>query len=779
MRVPYGWLAELVDGLPPLDRVVELLDGLGLAVEEVHEQPAAPAGVVVAEVVAAARLVGSDHLSVAEVSDGRRSYRVVCGAPNVRVGLRTALALPGAELLSGDLIVGEREMLGVISEGVLCSPRELGLFDQAGGLIAFGDDAPLGASLQELWPAERVIEIEVTPNRADAFSLLGVARDLAVKLGSRYHHPALGLDPGDGTVDDGLTVRIEDPGGCPRFTLRRIDGVRLAPSPLWLQRRLAHLGLRPRNNVIDVTNYVTFELGQPAHAYDRAALVEGTIVVRRAQSGEGLVTLGDQQLELDPADLVIATPNGDGSVAIGLAGVIGGREDSVRMDTGSVALEVAHFHPVSVRKTAKRHQLSTDAHYRFERGVDPNLPLLASARAALLIADLAGGTIHPGHSQVGGDVERAAIAFRPSRVPFLMAFDVPLDTQQRYLEGLGCSVEPLGDDRWRVTPPSWRFDLAIEEDLVEEVGRLHGYENIAEHVPDMNFVPPQTDPTHRRLRLLLAGMGLQEVMTYVWSGDEALARARAPEAAVRLANPQGVESAVLRTALHPSLLGVAAVNRAAPSLALFEIGHVFGAEEREHLGLLLGGAWLRDSWRPGRTADFFVLKGLIAQLAASLGAPLALEPEGFPHLHPGVSARVLWNGEAIGSAGRLHPAVAADLELSELYLAELTLPLAEPQLSFRDIPRQPHAERDLAVIAPYSVPFGELERLVVANAGERLESIAPFDVYRGEQVGEGNRSIALRLRFRHPQRALTDEEVDRDMANVMVAVGAAGYHVRR
>ncbi len=782
MNVPYTWLQEFILELPALEEVADLLPQLGLGVERVFTLPAPPAGVVVARVEAVTLLDGSDHLAVCQVDDGSGAHTVVCGAPNVRAGMLTACARLGTHLPAVDLTVKTREIVGVKSEGMLCSPKELGLYDYAGGIIVLGEDASVGAELRELWPAETVLELEITPNRADAFSVLGVARDLAAKLGVPYTHPAADLTLSSPKVDDGLTVEVDDPAACPRFTLQRIDGVTVAPSPVWLQRRLAALGLRPRNNVVDVTNLVTFELGQPSHAYDLDNLLENTIVVRRAHAGERLELLNEETVTLSEADLVIATPDGATSAgatkAVGLAGVMGGLHDSVNKATKNVALEAAHFEPVGLRKTAKRHGLSTDAHTRFERGVDPNLPPLASARAARLIADLGGGTVHPGITVVGDEVEPTPIVFRPSRVAFLTTLQVSLDEQQRFLEALGCAVEVLAEDSWRVTPPSWRFDLTIEEDLVEEVARLYGYEHIGESVPAMHFVPAETDATARKLRLLLAGLGLQETMSYVFSGDAELARAAAPAAQVRLVNPQGVERSVLRTALYPGLLGAAVTNRAAEALALFEIGRVFLETEQERLGLLVRGPWARGGWLPTQMTDFYTVKGLLDKLAATLGVTLTLEPAEHPHLHPGVSATVLWAGRSAGSVGRLHPEVAARYDLGEVYVAELGLPLAGAELQFRDVVRQPHAERDLAVVTPREASYAELQARVVAAAGERLETVAPFDLYRGPPVPEDKQSVALRLQFRHPERALTDAEVDAYMANVITALTAKGYAVR-
>ena len=770
--------ADLDPEVARLGALTQLLDGLGLSVERTFEMPPVSEGIVVADIVAVTPVEGSDHLLLTQVDTGSGKVQVVTGAPNTRVGLRTALARPGAVLPAVGLEVSVRDMAGVQSAGVLCSPRELGVYDYGGGLIALGEDAPVGAALSELWPAETVVELELTPNRADAFSLLGVARDLAAKLGIPFVHPASGLSLGDPNQDDGLSVTVNDPAGCSRMVLKRIDGLTVKPSPVWLQRRLAALGLRPRNNLVDVTNYVTFELGQPSHAYDLTDLRGGELVVRRARAGETLTALNEAKVTFSPADLLIATPTAEGDTKpIGVAGVIGGLHHSVKPDTTSVALEVAHFDPVSVRKTAKRLGLSTDAHTRFERGVDPNLPPLAAARAASLLAELGGGTVHAGVSEVGGDLTRKTISFRPARVAFLTTLEVPLEQQRRYLEGLGCRVTQVANDEWQVTPPSWRFDLALEADLVEEVARLYGYERIGTSVPTLAFIPTGQDTTHRGLRNLLVGLGLQETMTYTFSSDDELLRSRAPAAQVRLASPPSQERSVLRTALYPGLLNAARTNRGEP-LALFEVGRVFGGAEEERLAVLVRGAWSGGGWLPEQPVDFYVFKGVLEKFAATLGAELRLGPAPSPALHPGVSAAVLWDGVQVGFAGRLHPVVAAEYELGDTYLAELTLPLGGRTVNFQEFSRQPFAERDLAVIIPKAVLYAELAALVEGAAGELLSSAQPFDVYEGKPVPEDKRSVALRLRFRDPLRALDNDEVDARMEDVITALAQEGYDIR-
>lgn len=780
MRVPVSWLQSFFDEeLPPVAELADLLSGLGLAVETVIDLPPAPDGVILASVDEVEPLAGTEGLKRVTITVPGAAAQVVCGAPNVRVGQTGAWVRPGTSLPGMDAPIGTKAIQGVESDGMLASARELGLFDASAGIVTFAADALPGTPLATLWPGDTALELELTPNRADAFSVLGVARDLGAKLGRRVRHPAAGLELGDPTADDGLAVDVQDEGGSPRFVLRRVSGVSVGPSPVWLQRRLAALGLRPRNNVVDVTNYVTFELGQPSHAYDVRALRGGVIQVRRARAGESLELLDDETYSLHQDDLVIATPAADGSSqAIGLAGVMGGRHDSVRDDTVDVALEVALFDPVTVRRSAKRHKLVTDARTRFERGVDPNLQPLASARAAHLIAEVAGGSVHPGVSATGRDTVRGGVPYRPERVAYLMGFDVPAERQRDYLGRLGCVIDDVEVEGWRVTPPSWRYDIAIEEDLVEEVARLHGYEHIGSTVPAMRFVPPAADPTHRALKQRLAALGFQETISYVFTGDAELSRSRSPEASARIENPQGVDRAVLRTSLLPGLLGAAAANRSERALALFEVGRVFREEETERLGLLARGPALDGVWRADVDGDFYAFKGRLEALAALAGVGVELRPQQHPQLHPGVAADVVWDGEAVGFAGRLHPATEAEYELPPTFVADLALPLGERRVRFEDFSRQPHAERDLAVIAPRDVTYARLAELCAAAAGPKLESVRPFDVYSGTQLGEGMRSVALRFRFRDERRALTDAEVDAAMENVMSAVRDAGYAIR-
>ncbi len=775
MNIPYSWLQEILP-LPDLNNLTDTLADLGLEVENVYDLPAPPKGVVAVRIESLTAIEGTENLRLAKISDGERSYNLVTGAPNAKVGMLTALAKIGAELPTG-LQVSKRSIKGVESEGMVCSPKELGLYDYSGGLVEFSKDTPLGKELSDLWVAETIIELELTPNRADAFSILGVARDLSAKLGVPYKNPANGLNLGDTSLNNGLNVVLEDP-ACKRFTLRLIEDITIQPSPIWLQRRLANLGLRPRNNVVDITNYVTFELGQPSHAYDKNILTDGKIIVRKARANETLIALDEKDYKFTDQDLLITTPNEKDSRPIGIAGVIGGLNHSIKESTTSVALEIAHFDPVAIRKTAKRHGLSTDASHRFERGVDPNLPPVANARVSKLIAELGEGTLHPALIDVGqGNITREKVIYKPSRAHFLMDVELPDSKQESYLKALGCIVNKQSDN-WEITPPSWRFDLTIAEDLIEEVMRLHGYEHIGESIPHLHFIPSRKDSTHRGLRNLLVGFGLTEAMNYTFTSDEELAKCLAPKSSVSLKNPQSNERSVLRTALYPNMLLAAQNNHAAKDLALFEVGNVFNEAESERLCILMRGSWWAEGWLKPQNLDFYLFKGILEKLAATLGSNFQLEAEHHPTLHPGISASIHWNNKKIGFLGKLHPEIATTYEVGEVYLAELDLPLEGGEVGFSDYSRQPFAERDLAIILPDNISYNELANLVKTAAGKELVALEPFDVYKGNPIPKGKRSVALHLHFRHPERALRDNEVDSYMAKIISAITDKGYSIR-
>ncbi|WP_018460899.1 phenylalanine--tRNA ligase subunit beta [Thermus oshimai] len=776
MRVPFSWLKEYLPELESPEVLEERLAGLGFETDRMERLPAPPKGVVFARVLEAHPIPGT-HLKRL-LLDAGRAVEVVSGAENARAGIGVALALPGTEV--GGLSIGERTIQGVRSHGMALSPKELGVGEYSGGLLELPPDAlPPGTPLAEAWPEETVLELEVTPNRPDALGLLGLARDLHA-LGYALEVPEYPLRAEPVPIPFGL--KVEDPEGAPRFTLGYAFGLKVGPSPLWLQRRLFAAGMRPLLNAVDVTNYLMLELAQPMHAFDLRTIGEG-ILVRRARPGERLRTLDGVERTLHPEDLVIAAYRGEESWPIGLAGVMGGEESEVRPDTEAIALEVARFHPLAIRKTARRHGLRTEASHRFERGVDPMGQTLAQRRALGLLQALAGARVAEKLLEAGREEAPSPIPFSPERANRLLGTSYPEAEQLAALRRLGCLVE--GEGPYRVTPPSWRLDLKGEEDLIEEVARLKGYETIPMALPAFFPAPDNrgVEGPYRKeeaLRDLLSGLGFQEVYTYSFMDPKDAALFRLPPPPLHLKNPLAPEKAALRNYLFPGLVRTLKANldldRAERAL-VFELGRVFQEEEKTHLAGLLLGEGVGLPWKEG-LKGYPLLKGYLEALLNRLGLALEVEPHPFPFLHPGVSGRVLVEGQGVGFIGTLHPAIQKALELPPVHLFELTLPLPERPFRFQDPSRYPPAFRDLAVVAPEETPYREVEGILKEAAGAYLEALALFDLYQGPPLKEGTKSLAFHLRFRHPERTLRDEEVEEVMGRIVATLRARGLDIR-
>ncbi|WP_234554123.1 phenylalanine--tRNA ligase subunit beta [Thermus caliditerrae] len=781
MRVPFTWLKEYVPELESPEVLEERLAGLGFETDRMERVFQIPGGVVFARVLEAHPIPGTGLKRL--VLEAGQVVEVVSGAGNARAGIGVALALPGTEV--NGLKIGERTIQGVVSHGMALSPKELGVGEYGGGLLEFPPEAlPAGTPLAEAWPEEVVLDIEVTPNRPDALGILGLALDLHA-LGYSLVLPEVRLETENVPIPFGL--QVEDPKGAPHFTLSYAFGLQVGPSPLWLQRILFACGMRPISNVVDITNYVMLERAQPMHAFDLRFIGEG-IRVRRARPGERLRTLDGVERELHPEDLVIAGYRGEESFPIGLAGVMGGAESEVREDTWAIALEVAQFDPVSIRKTARRQALRTEASYRFERGVDPLGQIPAAQRALALLQELAGAKVAEGFLDAGNPKAPDPIPFRPDYANRLLGTQYPEREQLAILKRLGCQV--AGEGPYQVTPPSRRLDLRLEEDLVEEVARIQGYDTIPLALPAFFPAPDNRGvekpyQRERRLREVLAGLGFQEVYTYSFADPAKAPLFRLPPPPWRLLNPLSPERGALRTHLFPGLLEALRENLALdrPERALlFEVGRVFGKEgdqvvEATHLaGLLFGeGVGLPHG---EKLSGFPLLKGYLEAFLEQLGLGLRVEAHPFPFLHPGVSGKVLVEGEAKGFLGQLHPEVQRALELPPVWLFELTLPLPEPAFRFQDPSRYPLALRDLAVVVPQAVPYGAVEEVIRQAAGPCLEGLALFDLYQGAPLPEGRKSLAFHLRFRHPQRTLTDEEVDQAVASVVQALRERGWDIR-
>ncbi|MFC3832006.1 MULTISPECIES: phenylalanine--tRNA ligase subunit beta [Deinococcus] len=817
MNIPYSWLKELVPNLPPLADLEPTFAHLGLPLEGVEDVPAPPPGVLLVTVTHAEPIEGT-QLTKLTLDTGANGEKVIAsGAPNavgLPAGTMVALVSPGTEL--GGMTYGVRALQGVESWGMAASAKELGLGESAAGLMLFpaGTAAP-GTPMRELWPDDHVLDVEVTPNRADVLSALGLARDLAAFLKLELVEPPAGPAPrgaGEITVTlppKGLTLD-RDPSkklrfGCDHFAARTVGGLTNGPAPLWMQRRVSLAGMRPIDLIVDTSNYVMLELGQPTALYDRRDVAGDQIhvafglrqgeVVKDLMGGthtvgpEDLLILDGNQPEISSVADAFATAGQPklGDTVLGIAGIMGGDHGHVRADTTDVVIESAHFDPVLLRRTSTRLGLKTDAVYRYERGVDPLLAPKAANRVAALLADAGRGEIHPGATVVGEPEVPGNIDTTGDQIRALLGMHVDTAEMSGILTRLGCTVAGNGD-ALHVTPPSWRVDMVIWQDLAEEVARLHGYAELPETLPTLRVHPSNIGAEREgversTLRRTLAGIGAQEVVTYTFTSDDEAAKARTETPTARLRNPMTADRTGLRTALYPSLLKAAQAHAKGDRVLIFEMGRIFPQSgEAERLGLLMRGPLAGATHQPGVAGSFAAFKGLVESLAATLGAAFEvrqLRGDAVPAaLHPGIAGEVVWNAEPIGWLGAVHPEVAQDFGLKgDTYVLDVALPLPGRAWAFRDPSRAPAAWRDLAVVTPQGVSYGEVAALLRRGGGDLLESVEPFDVYTGEQLGEGQRSVAVRLTFR-AAKTLTDEEVDPIMDKLMAAVRAQGWSIR-
>lgn len=801
MRVSLDWLSDYVtlEQKPP--ELAEKLLNAGLEVGAIEDLAAGMEKVVVAEILTVAPHPRADRLSVCDVRALDKTHHIVCGAKNMKPGDRVALALPGARLPNG-LEIRKSRIRGEVSEGMICSEKELGFSDESAGIMILPADASVDAPLADcLDRNDTILDIELTPNRADCLSHLGVAREIAAISGAALRFPSFDT-PEEGDDTGSITsVSIEDPERCPRYAARIIRGVKVGPSPDWLVARLEKVGVRPINNVVDVTNYVLFELGQPLHAFDLATLEERRIVVRRARAGEPFVTLDGVERKLDTDDLVI----GDAKRPVAIAGVMGGEASEVREGTTDILLESAYFTPGGIRRTARRHGLKSEASHRFERGCDPEMVVRASNRAAALLAELTGGHVASGILDAyPAPVARTAITLDPARANALLGIALSADAMVDYLWRLGIEAN-ISKGMIKAEAPSWRPDLRIAVDLIEEVARLYGYDQIPATLPRSPAQGGASQPVRRietAAREVFTGFGFHEAITYSfvspdWPDRLKLESDDPRRSLLRLRNPLREDQAAMRTSLIPGLLLAAQRNlrRDHASVRLFEVGKVFfdrSAKELPDENLMLGAVLCGEGrpgyWGKGTPADFYDAKGVVEALLDRLsvqGARFVAEGVS-PYLHPGFSACVQWEKGRLGELGCIHPGIAEALELPEnLYLVDLdlgeVLRAAGAQTGgFKALPRFPAARRDIAVVVDDHIEAGELvERIRSISDGDfqaALREIQVFDVYRGEGIPAGKKSIALRLAYRSEERTLRDSEVsafqDRVLSRLADELGA-------
>ncbi len=792
MKIPYRWVREFVDVDLTAEQAAERLINAGLEVPAVT--PVAPdlRGVVVGRIEAVERELGESHghrLQLVRVSTGRERFAVVCGAPNTAVGLRAAFAPPGARLPGGREIAVAK-IRDAESQGMLCSERELGLGDEhEAGVLALDADAPLGADLVDhLGLDDRVLEIEITPNRPDCLSVLGVARELAALTGTRLRRPPLALREGGRSARALVRVRVEAPDLAPRYTVRVVTGVRVGPSPAWMAARLRACGLRPISNVVDITNYVLWELGHPLHAFDGDRVTDRTFVVRRAGAGERFTTLDGQDRALDASMLVIADP----ARAIGLAGVMGGANSEVSAATTRVFLESAYFAPAGIRRTSRTLGLRTDAAYRFERGADIEGLVEAGARAAQLMAELAGGTVARGMVDVYRPRRKAVrVRLRLARVARVLGVAPSRPHARRILTGLGLGVRDRGADL-DVEVPSFRRDLAMEDDLAEEIIRVWGYDKIPSTLLAGATVEVARESERLRqegvARRALVGAGLVEAVAYSFTDPARAAALRAPgdPDPVALLNPLSQDASVLRPHPLDGVLGVVATNvrRQQPDVRVFEIGRTYerapggdtGTIEPRWAAIALTGARREAGWHgDGGSADVFDAKGYAEHVLATFGLAAqtrlggrlgGLEPDSHASLVTDTGEVVAEFGE-VAAGARARFGIDAPVFVAALPLDRLPpLPVAP---RYQPLPRFPSVQRDMAfAITDPSLAVAAVQAAIVRTAGALLREVTVFDVFR---LPEGGRSVAWRLTFQADDRTLTDDEINTIHRRVADAVG--------
>ncbi len=782
MRFSEAWLREWVN--PPVSTrdLAGQLTMAGLEVDSVT--PAAPAftGVVVAEILAVEPHPDADKLRVCRVAAGEgEPLQVVCGAPNARVGLRVPLAREGARL-PGDLRIRRARLRGVESRGMLCSARELGLSEEHAGLMELPEDAPVGTDLRRYLDLDdQVFELDLTPNRGDCLGLAGIAREVGVL--NRQTVTAPSAAPVAAVVADRFPVTVEAAADCPRYLGRVIRGLdACAPTPLWMQERLRRSGLRSLGPLVDVTNYLLLEYGQPLHAFDLARLADG-IQVRRASAGERLTLLDGREIELDPETLVIA----DARRVLALAGIMGGADSGVGEETTDVFLECAFFTPAAVAGRARRYGLHTESSHRFERGVDPAIQAVAMERATALLLAIAGGSPGPVIETAAPEYlpRRDAVRLRSARIERLLGVDLPGGEVEEILQRLGMEVERDGS-QWRVSIPTHRFDIGSEVDLIEELARVYGYDRLPGTRPagGITMVPqPEGRLERGRIRTALVDRGYQEVITYSFVDPAFQARLDPTLDSLTLTNPLSVELGVLRTSLWTGLLKVLIrnQNRQQTRVRIFECGLRFIKQQSEIKqeniisGLAAGGAYPEQWGFPFQPVDFYDMKSDLEALMDLTGRNegFIFTPAVHPALHPGQTARIHCEGVPVGWLGTLHPELQRELEVAErVVLFELSLDrLQEARIpAFQELSRFPANRRDLAVVVDEAVSAAAVRECIVRYAPEVLQEVILFDVYRGGGVESGRRSIAFGLIFQDSSRTLTDQDMDTILAGVVAGL---------
>jgi len=781
MKASLKWLKDYSDIKLAPKELARRLTIAGVEVKDIQTTGSTWNNVVVGEVTALNPHPNADRLRLATVNLGPQQVTVVCGAPNISLGQKVPFASVGAQLINGHtgkpILLKPAKIRGVLSEGMVCSEKELGISDSHEGIMVLPPEAPIGMPLRD-YLGDVIFDLDITPNRPDCLSIIGIAREIAALTEQPLHLPKIHYEERETPIDSFASVDIIEPSLCPRYCASLIIGIKIAPSPNWLQYRLSSYGMRPINNVVDVTNYVMLEYGQPLHAFDYHKLEGKQIIVRRARNGETITTLDGIERVLSPDTLVIA----DKEKAVAIAGIMGGLDTEVVDKTTSILLESANFNQAIIRQGCRRLNLQSEASIRFDKGLNPDLPLLPLKRATQLLLELAGGKaaksiidVYPGKSQPKG------ILLSAEEVKRLSGLELPLAKILKVLQSLGFECQHADSaSQILVVAPYWRSDIRCSADLVEEVVRIIGYDKVP--VTRLSSPLPKQEPTpelefKQRLRNILTGCGFQEILTYSLTSLERLQKIspklKLKVRSLKVANPMTKEQEYLRTTLRPGLLTTLAHNQRIEekSIRLFEIGKIFLPQgnklpqEKEMLCAALSGPEAELSWHGNKEQlNFFDAKGVVENLLNQLGLEATFEASDDESLLPGRAANIIIGGDKVGIVGNLHPKVAQAFELSDaVYLIEMDieklLSKAIKVKQYQPIPRFPSITRDIALVIDKQVSYQQVEDVI--RSFPLVKKVTLFDFYRGEQIPEGKKSFAIRIVYQSPEHTLTDEEVNR------------------
>ncbi|XJZ26425.1 phenylalanine--tRNA ligase subunit beta [Bacillota bacterium Lsc_1132] len=794
MFVSYKWLQDYVDlsGVSAKE-LAEKITKSGIEVEGVEVLNEGIKGVVTGYVVEREKHPNADKLNKCLVDiGGEAPVQIICGAPNVAQGQKVAVATVGA-VLPGNFKIKKAKLRGEESNGMICSLQELGIEgkivpkEYTSGIFVFPADTPVGENAMALLNRDdEILELGLTPNRADCLSMLGVAYEVAAILNRKVKLPETDLKPSNEKAADYIKVTVEATDDNPLYTAKVIKNVKIGPSPLWMQTRLMSAGIRPHNNVVDITNYILLEYGQPLHAFDYDRLGSKEVLVRRAKDGEVIQTLDDVERTLTAEHLVIT----NGKVPVALAGVMGGANSEVNADTTTVLLESAYFTGATIRKASKDHGLRSEASARYEKGVDPNRVRAAGDRAAYLMAKYANGEVLEGTVAVDTlNVEPAVVSITLEKINRVLGTSLVMRDVEAIFARLQFKTSTDGD-MITVTVPTRRGDIKIEEDLIEEVARLYGYDEIPKTLPVGSSTPGRLSDYQQKRRVVrhfLEGAGLYQAVTYSLTSEERVAQyALEKREPIRLAMPMSEDRSMLRMSIIPQILEVLKYNSARQndSLAVYEIGAVFLAngkdvqpDEQEHLAGAITGLWLSHSWQgEKKPVDFFLLKGILEGLFEKLGvtSQISYKKANVDSMHPGRTAEILLNDNKIGFIGQVHPNMQKEMDLKDTFVFELNLQAilnasTEP-LQYTAIPRFPSITRDIALVADAKTEAGALKEIIFAAGQPLLTEAAVFDLYEGEHMEKGKKSIAFSLKYMDPERTLTDEEVTKVHEKVLQAL---------